>query len=94
MKRIDKLISEIVDFAFETTLSSKSIVEIISKARLAGYTINILFFYLNNYKIACGRVAERVKHGGHNIAKEIIKRRYFRGLKNLINIIKIFAIIV
>lgn len=88
LKRIERLISEKVDFAFETTLSSKSIVGIIENAKSSGYKINILFFYLNSYQIAYNRVIERVKHGGHNIPKDVIKRRYFRGIINLINIYK------
>ena len=29
---------------------------------------------------------ERVKDGGHNIPEEVIRRRYFKGLKNLFNL--------
>ena len=36
--------------------------------------------------MAENRVAQRVKKGGHNIPNEIIKRRYFRGIKNLFGI--------
>lgn len=32
------------------------------------------------------RVAERVIKGGHNIPSEVIERRYYRGLFNLINL--------
>lgn len=88
LKRIEMLVSEKVDFAFETTLSSKSIIGIIKKAKSSGYKINILFFYLNSYHIAYRRVTERVKHGGHNIPRNVIKRRYIRGVINLINIYK------
>lgn len=42
--------------------------------------------WINDYKVAFKRVESRVKEGGHNIPKEIIKRRYYRGLNNLINI--------
>lgn len=72
LKRIDKLISEKVDFAFETTLSSKSILGIIRKANSYDYKIIILFFYLDSFRIAIQRVNERVKQGGHNIPKIVI----------------------
>jgi predicted ABC-type ATPase len=32
------------------------------------------------------RVGERVKNGGHNIPKDIIKRRYYRGISNLLRL--------
>lgn len=32
------------------------------------------------------RVADRVAEGGHNIPKDVIERRYFRGIFNLINL--------
>ena len=35
---------------------------------------------------AVKRVAQRVKQGGHNIPENDIRRRYFRGLKNLIKL--------
>ena len=35
---------------------------------------------------AVKRVAQRVKQGGHNIPENDIRRRYFRGLRNLINL--------
>ncbi|MEO8209636.1 MAG: zeta toxin family protein [bacterium] len=83
LKRIDKLISEKSDFAFETTLASRSIMNIIKKARASEYKIIILFFYLNSYRIAINRVRSRVITGGHNIPNDVIKRRYFRGVYNL-----------
>ena len=32
------------------------------------------------------RVAERVKKGGHSIPNDIIKRRYYRGISNLLTL--------
>jgi predicted ABC-type ATPase len=32
------------------------------------------------------RVADRVKEGGHNILNEVIERRYYRGIANLIKL--------
>lgn len=84
LNRINNLISDKIDFAFETTLASKSILQIITKAKSKGYITKILFFHLDSYRIAFKRVNERVKQGGHNIPEDVIKRRYFRGIKNLI----------
>jgi len=43
---------------------------------------------LNSYRIAINRVRSRVFQGGHYIPNEVIKRRFFRGLYNLMYIYK------
>ena len=45
--------------------------------------ISIVFFWLRTPELAIQRVAERVKHGGHNIPEDTIKRRYVAGISNL-----------
>lgn len=41
------------------------------------------FFWLQNVDLAIERVKTRVLEGGHNIAIDVIKRRYVNGIKNL-----------
>lgn len=86
INRINKLIDEKVSFAFETTLSSRSFDRLIEKAKKKNFRINIIFLWINDYKVAFRRVESRVKEGGHSIPTDIIKRRYYRGMFNLINI--------
>jgi predicted ABC-type ATPase len=81
--RIDALLQEGGDFAIETTLSTKSYVALIKKARATGYKITLLYFWLSSTEEAKQRVATRVSKGGHNIPDDIIERRYYRGLYNL-----------
>ncbi len=83
LKRIDLLIQEKKDFAIETTLSSKNHLQTIRKAKIAGYEIILLFFWLNSIELAKERVKNRVIKGGHHIPDEVIARRYQRGLENL-----------
>ena len=52
----------------------------------SGYCVNLLFFWLKTPELANLRVAERVANGGHNIPKDVIKRRYVAGLSNLFNL--------
>lgn len=66
-------------------MSSISILGIIKKAKYENYKIVILFFYLKNYNITIQRVKIRVKAGGHSIPVDVIKRRYRKGLINLMN---------
>lgn len=83
LHRINELIAEKVDFAFETTLSTKSYRLLIQKAQEIGYTVTLVFFWLESPILAEERVKIRVEKGGHHIPSEIVKRRYYRGLQNL-----------
>ncbi len=83
LKRINGLMNEGDDFAFETTLSTKSYVSLIKKARDVGYEITLLYFWVTSPQIAIERVAKRVSQGGHHIPGDVVERRYYRGIKNL-----------
>ncbi len=83
LKRIHELLNEGADFAFETTLSTKTFVSFIKEAQSRGYQVTLLYFWLNSPEMAYQRVATRVSKGGHNIPVEVIERRYYRGIKNL-----------
>jgi predicted ABC-type ATPase len=80
------LIKSKVDFAFETTLSTKSYNPLIRQAKAEGYTIVLIFCWLESIELAIQRVEYSVKHGGHNIPEAIIERRYHRGLVNFFHI--------
>lgn len=82
LSRINTLIEKGEDFAFETTLSTKSYKNLVLKAHKLDYHVTLLFFYLQTPELAIERVRKRVNEGGHNIPKDVILRRYFRGLKN------------
>lgn len=83
LSRIDSLMSEAKNFAFETTLSTRSYVHLITKAQSLGYQITLLFFYLDSVDLAVARVKRRVEEGGHAIPEETVRRRYLKGLLNL-----------
>jgi predicted ABC-type ATPase len=86
LKRINELLETGVDFALETTLATKSYVPFVKKAQQKGYNVTLLYFWLKSPKMASERVAKRVSSGGHNIPENVIKRRYYRGINNLINL--------
>ncbi len=83
LKKINQLIEKGVDFAFETTLAAKVFVRTIKKAKKAGYHVTLLFFWLDSVQLANERVKNRVLEGGHDVKPEVVKRRYYAGLKNL-----------
>ena len=83
LQRMYDLLSMDEDFAFETTLASRSYVKFIEQAQSKGYFVSLLFFWLPTPEQAIERVATRVNEGGHNIPSDTIRRRYFSGIRNL-----------
>lgn len=83
LERIHRLVEQKQSFAFETTLSGKSYRQMIPVWTQAGYRVTLLFLWLPSADLAVERVANRVKHGGHNISEPDIRRRFTRGVENL-----------
>lgn len=83
LQRIEYLLNRNISFSIETTLATKSYVNLVRRAQAKGYRVGIIFFWLHTPELAVQRVAERVCHGGHNIPEEIIRRRYVAGISNL-----------
>ena len=86
LTRIKHLLLENKTFAFETTLATRSYVGLIEEAKVKGYEIELVFFWLNKVETCIERVKTRVSEGGHNIPEETIKRRYERGVNNFVNL--------
>lgn len=86
LSRIKKLLETGENFAFETTLSTRSYVKFVERAKELGFQITCLFFWLESEELAISRVETRVKEGGHHIPEEVIRRRYKSGLKNFFNL--------
>ncbi len=84
--RINDLLESNENFAFETTLATKSYKSKINEAKIKNYNITLLFFLLQNVDLAIERVKTRVDEGGHNIPLDVIRRRYVNGIKNLFEI--------
>ena len=83
LKRIDALLESGESFSIETTLATKSYINLVRKAHDKGYKVHLLFFWLPSVELAKERVAKRVSQGGHNIPSDVIERRYLAGIKNL-----------
>ncbi|MBM3446952.1 MAG: zeta toxin [Bacteroidetes bacterium] len=83
LHRIEELMNQRVDFAFETTLAASIHLRTIAKAQTLGYRVHLLFFWLESVELAQQRVQSRVKEGGHSINVDVVNRRYKRGIVNL-----------
>lgn len=69
------------DFGIETTLATRSLINMVKDAKSRGYEITILYFWLKSPEMAIIRVRDRVLAGGHNIPEDVIRRRYKRGME-------------
>lgn len=78
--KIRYLLQRDQDFAIETTLATRTLLKTVRMAQNAGYTVTLLYFWLNSPELAVERVRARVETGGHNIPEETIRRRYQVGI--------------
>jgi predicted ABC-type ATPase len=70
------------NFGFETTLSGRTYVSYIESLKQQGYVVHLYFLRLSGPALACRRVIDRVKQGGHNVPPVDIRRRFKTGIKN------------
>lgn len=86
LQRLKDLAAIRADFAFETTLATRSFATWFKELRQRGYAIHIIYFWLPSVDAAVARVSERVRRGGHHIPEETIRSRYISGLRNLFDL--------
>lgn len=82
LTRLNELAGRRVNFAFETTLATRSFAPWLRKLRLSGYDMHLFFVWLSSADLAVARVADRVGTGGHYVADEVVRRRYLAGVRN------------
>jgi predicted ABC-type ATPase len=74
------------DFAFETTLASRSFAPWLRSLQAAGYRVHLAFLSLPGPDLAVARVAERVRQGGHDVPEPVVRRRFAAGLNNFFSL--------
>jgi predicted ABC-type ATPase len=82
LERMQHLAEAEANFAFETTLASRSFAPWLARLKRRGYHVHVLFLWLESADLAVDRVAARVRLGGHDVPEETVRRRYERGLRN------------
>ena len=82
LKRIHELAGQKKDFAFETTMASRSFVPFLAECKNQGYKINCVYVWLQSPELSIARVASRVVSGGHFVPDDTVRQRYQRGLEN------------
>jgi predicted ABC-type ATPase len=82
LKRLQQLANVKADFAFESTLSSRTFAPFLDALKQQGYAVVIYCFSLANAQLAVRRVKLRVSLGGHDVPAGVVRRRYGRSLSN------------
>lgn len=91
LKRLKDLANQRKSFSFETTLATRFYAKWLADLQSKGFEFHLVFLWLNSPELACERVRERVSSGGHNIPEDVIYRRYFKGLRNFLDLYKPIA---
>ena len=86
IKRLHQLGDAGADFAFESTLSSRSFALFLRRLKAQGYVVAIYYFSLANAQLAIRRVKLRVALGGHDVPSDVVRRRFGRSLNNFLNL--------
>jgi predicted ABC-type ATPase len=86
LRRLDELAERRANFAFETTLASRSFAPWLKSLQPLGYQFHLIFLWLPSPEMAIERVATRVRQGGHDVPADVIRRRYHAGLRNFFHL--------
>jgi len=81
-KNLNEWLNEGKSFVVETTLSGTYINKVAERAIAKGYTVKVIYIFLESAELCVQRVEDRVKKGGHDVPIADIKRRYGRSLVN------------
>jgi predicted ABC-type ATPase len=82
LRRLRELVAQRQNFAFETTLATRSYATWLRQLMQEGWHVNLVFIWLDSPELAVQRVAARVAAGGHDIPEATIRRRYDKGIRN------------
>ncbi len=91
LQRLDELLEQRADFAFETTLASRIFAPFLRRARAVSYDVRLVYVWLNSADLCIERVKARVQSGGHFVEDEIVRRRYERSLRNFFALYRTLA---
>ena len=82
LRRLEQLAAQQRNFAFESTLASRTFAPRIARWMQTGYAFHLVFLWLPNADFALARIRERVRLGGHDVPEVTVRRRFTRGLLN------------
>jgi predicted ABC-type ATPase len=91
LQRLEELAHQRADFAFETTLSSRTFAPFIRRLRGESYRVQLIYVWLPSADLCVQRVQARSRSGGHAVEESVIRRRYERSLLNFFSLYRPLA---
>ena len=91
LEQIHQFANRRVDFAFETTLSGKSYVNLLKSLKEKGYKIHVFFLWIPDADLAISRIKSRVAQGGHDVPVQDVLRRFNRSISNFFKLYQSLA---
>lgn len=91
LKKIQELLTANENFIIESTLSGRTLLGWIKKIKEKGYSIRLLYIFLENPGVCIERIRERVLKGGHFVPDADVVRRFYRSKRNFWNLYKELA---
>jgi predicted ABC-type ATPase len=82
LARLHELADARANFAFESTLASRSFAPWLRTLRQRSYEVHIIYIWVRSPEISIRRVKARVRRGGHSVPEEVIQRRHPRSAAN------------
>ena len=86
LKRLHQLADSKADFAFESTLSSRTFALFLRTLKAQGYAVVIYYFALSSAQLAVRRVKLLVSLGGHHVPSDVVQRRFGRSVSNFLTL--------
>jgi predicted ABC-type ATPase len=86
LRHIAELATARRNFAFETTLASRTFAPFLRRLISNGYRSHLVYVWVRSPEIAVRRVRSRIASGGHSVPEETIRRRYVRSIHNLFHL--------
>ena len=72
LTRIKELTASKENFGFETTLSGRGYVRLLTEMKSTSYRVVLFFLWLPSADVAVARVKNRVRQGGHNVGANML----------------------
>ena len=83
LEKMNNCLDRGVSFNWETTIMGNFALNLITRAKALGYTINLNFLGVSKIEKSFRRIEHRVKNGGHGIPEKIVRHRFEHQFDNM-----------
>lgn len=85
----EKQLNDRKGFTFETVLSTTRNLKLLKKAKQQGFFVRCIYVLTVDPDINVLRVATRVAAGGHSVPTSVIRKRYYKALKLIPQLLRV-----